>query len=193
MTTHRSKVQEFIQQCSVPILCSIAFGFFFNQGNVFNRHYPAFQFVMSSIIASLFYYLLIFVRLRDAFIGLILLFILTLPITHSTRLAFILRDIFYITGIGLSVFIYFFHFKKHSPYNYLYPAIMLAIIYTIFYIVTLAFHLAILRTFGLANNAGTLDTIARAGAYYGGLIGFAVGLGIGINEGLDNSKKKVTA
>jgi len=177
-----SKIQRFILRVLVPIGCSIVIGIVFSQEYVFTRHSPAFQFLWSGTVASMFYYLLIYTRSSDALLGLILLLFLTFVTTGSTRIVYILRDIFYIGGIGASVFIYFMYFRQHSPENYAHPPFMLAGIYAICFIVTSEVNLAIIRNFIMENMIGSPVSLASSSAYFGTLIGFAVGSGISINE-----------
>jgi hypothetical protein len=176
------KIQRFILRSIVPIICSIAVGFIFNQEYVFYRQSPAFQFVWSGVVASVFYYLLISVRSRDALLGFILLLFLTFVTTQSTRIAFVLRDVFYVAGIGASVFIYFKYFREHSPDNYLHPPFMLAGIYATCFILSSEISLAIVRNFFVENIAGNVISLASSSAFFGTLVGFAVGSGIAINE-----------
>jgi hypothetical protein len=184
MKTSRSQVEQFLLQAIVPILCSVIVGFIFNQDNVFDRRFGAFQFVWSGVVASLFFYFLVFVRLRDAVLGFIALAFLTFVTTESTRPAFILRDILYVGGIGLSIFTYFTYFRRNTTGNHAYPPFMLAGIYAVFYILTSEIDLGILRAFAAESTGGNVVSLASTSAYFGVLIGFAVGCGISLNEKL---------
>jgi hypothetical protein len=177
-----SKIQRFILRGIVPIICSIAVGFIFSQEYVFNRQSPAFQFVWSGVVASVFYYLLISARSRDALLGFILFLLLTFVTTQSTRVVYVLRDIFYVAGIGASVFIYFKYFRQHASENYAHPPFMLAGIYAICFILTSEINLAIVRNFVMEDIPGSMVSLASTSAYFGTLIGFAVGSGIALNE-----------
>jgi len=177
-----SKVQKFIQLSIVPILCSIIVGYIFHQENVFNRQFGAFQFLWSAVVASVFFYLLVFVRPRDAGIGAIILLFLTFLTTGSTRPAFILRDILYVAGIVSSIFVYFKYFRHDSPLNYTRSAFLLAGIYGIVNIIVTELHLGILRALAMEDTGGTVLSLASTTAYFGVLIGFAVGCGIALNE-----------
>lgn len=184
MITSRSRVQQFLCQSVVPIICSVLIGFIFYQSHVFNRHYGAFQFVWSSVVASVFYYLLGYLRTRDAFLGLLLLFFLTLLTTESTRFAFILRDIFYVGAIGISIVTYFKYFRDKRRDNRAYPPFVLAGIYAVVYMIASEIHLAIIQTFAMENTGGDVVSLASTSAFYGVLVGFAVGAGIAVNEEL---------
>jgi hypothetical protein len=192
MVTSGSKVQQFLLHILAPIMCSIAVGFVFNQGDVFDRHYGAFQFVWSAVVAAVFYYLLVFVRFRDALLGFTLLFLFTFLTTESTRPAFILRDIFYVGGIGLAIFLYFHYVARSPAGNHAFTPFMLAGIYAIVYIIASEIHLGILRTFAMENTGGTIGSVASACAFFGVLIGFALGCGISLNDRLWGRSRATT-
>jgi hypothetical protein len=179
-----SKVQQFLLHASVPIISSVVLGFVFYQDGVFNRQHGSFQFVWSGVVASIFYYLLVFLRSRDAYLGLFVLLLLTFATTHSTQAAYILRDIFYVAAIGVSVLIYFNHFRQCAHINSAYPAIALAGIYAIIYIVAAEVHMGILRSLAMENTGGSYVSVASTTAFFGVLIGFAVGGGITAAEKL---------
>jgi hypothetical protein len=180
MVSPGSKIQQFVLHALVPVICSIALGYLFYQEGVFNRYHGSFQFVWSAVVASVFYYLLVFLRSRDAYLGFLVLLMLTYLTTESTRPAFILRDIFYIGAIGASVFVYFHYFRQSAQSNYAYSAVTLAGIYGLVYIVASEIHLGIIRGFGMENTGGDFVGLAATGAFFGVLIGFAVGAGITI-------------
>ena len=60
-----SRVQQFLLHALVPIVSSVGLGFVFYQDGVFNQQHGSFQFVWSSVVASIFYYLLVFLRPRS--------------------------------------------------------------------------------------------------------------------------------
>jgi hypothetical protein len=107
---------------------------------------------------------------------------LTFLTTESTRPAFILRDIFYIGAVGASVFIYFNYFKQGAQSNYAYSAVTLGGIYGVVYIIASEIHLGIIRGLGMENTGGDFVGLAATGAFFGVLIGFAVGAGITIAQ-----------
>jgi len=189
MSSTGSKVQQFMLYALVPIICSIVLGFVFYQDGVFDRQHGSFQFVWSGVVASLFYYLLAFLRSRDAYLGLFVLLILTFTTTQSTHAAYILRDIFYIAAIGVSILIYFKYFRQSAHINIAYPAITLAGIYAVVYIIASEIHLGILRTFAMEDTGGSFISIASSTAFFGVLIGFAVGSGITFAEKLFGKPK----
>jgi hypothetical protein len=184
METPASRVQAIIINSILPVLCSIIIGFVIYQFRVFDRQFGAFQFVWTSIVGSVFYYLLVNLRSRDAFAGFLLLLMLTFLTTSSTRLAYILRDIFYVAAIGASIFVYFKYFSQIPIGNYAYPPFMLAGIYAVFYMIASEIHFGILSAFGMEGTGGTVIGLASTTSYFGVLIGFAIGTGIALNPKL---------
>jgi hypothetical protein len=186
MAIAESKVQRFLLQSVVPVLCSVLIGFVFYGDRLFDRHYGAFQFLWSSVVASLFYYLLRYRKQREAFAGLIFLFFLTLLTTHSTSPAFLLRDVFYVGAIGASVFAYFRYFAGNGARSPAYPPFLLAGIYGVTYPVFSEIHLIMIRGLAMDSTGGNAISVASAAAFFGVLIGFGVGAGIAINEKLNS-------
>jgi hypothetical protein len=184
MDSSGSKVRRFILHALVPIGCSVALGFVFYQDGVFNRYHGSFQFVWSAVVASVFYYLLLFLRLRDAYLGLLCLLLLTFVTTRSTDPAFILRDILYTAAIGASVFIYFRYFRQSAKLNSMYPAVTLGGIYGAVYVIASEIHLGIIHGLGMMDTGGTIVGIAATTAFFGLSIGFAVGGGIALADKL---------
>jgi hypothetical protein len=136
------------------------------------------------VVASVFYYLLVFVRPRDASAGFLVLLMATFVTTGSTRVAFILRDIFYAGAIGAAIMIYFRYFKQGAHLHYAYSAVTLAGIYGMVYVIAGEIHLAIIRTFILEDTGGDIVRVAENTAFFGLLIGFAVGAGITLADRL---------
>ncbi len=189
MDTPASRTQNIILHSLLPIFCSISIGFIIYQFRVFDRHYGAFQFVWTAIVGSVFYYLLVNLRDRDALAGFLLLLLLTFLTTESNTASFILRDMFYAGAIGLSVFMYFKYFNQIPVGGYAYPPFMLAGIYSVFYMIASEIHLGILIAFGLENTGGTIIGLASTSAYFGVLIGFAIGTGIALNQKITEHMK----
>ncbi len=178
----KSQVQKFIIQMLIPVACSVALGFILHQGEVFDYRSSSFQFVWSAVVASILYYLLVFVRTRDALIAFIVLLLVTILTMGSTRIVFIVRDLFYVGAIGLTVYLYHRHFERRAAEQFIHPAFMLAGIYAVLNTVVSELHLAILEAFGLEHSGVTFVALARVTTYFGALIGFAFGLGISIAE-----------
>ncbi len=185
-----SKVQQFILDALVPICCSIVLGFIFFGDGVFNRYHGAFQFVWSAVVASVFYYLLLYLRSRDAYLGFLLLLMATFLTTRSTSPEIVLRDIFYIGAIGVSVLVYFKYFRHAAKLNPLYTAVALGGIYGVLYIIASEIHMGIIRSFAMENTGGNVVSVATTTAFFGLSIGFAVGGGITLADRIFHHKTK---
>jgi hypothetical protein len=177
MASPSSKTSQFLAHAFIPVLCAIALGFIFYGTDVFNPFHGTSQFVHTPIIASVFYFLLVLGNPRNAYAGLFVLLVLTVLSTHSTTAIFIVRDILYFAAIALAVLVYFKYFKQAAHVNHFYPAIAMAGLYAVAYIVTSEIHLAIVQSSG-SNVSQTIPDMAKFSAFYGVVIGFAVGGGI---------------
>jgi hypothetical protein len=177
MTSASSKTSQFLSHAIVPILFSIIVGFIFYGSDVFNPFHGMSQFVHTPIIASVFYFLLVLGNSRNSYAGLFVLLVLTVLSTHSTSTIFIVRDILYFAAIAIAVLVYFKYFKQSAQINHFYTAITMAGLYAVTYVVTSEIHLAIVRSFGF-DATQTVASMATFSAFYGVVIGFAVGAGI---------------
>jgi len=126
--------------------------------------------------------MLVLARRRDAYLGLVLLFLLQLIFARSTRAAFILRDILYVGAIGLSIFLYFQYFRRLRRFRYLVPPIVLAVTYGLAYLVSREINLLILAMFSTSSFRESYLTIAESSIPFGFVIGFAVGCGLALND-----------
>ncbi len=190
MAPKASKVQAFILHALVPIICSIVVGYIFYQDAIFNGR-GSFQFLWSAVVASVFYYLLVYLRLRDALLGLLILFLLTLVTTESTRPASILRDFFYVAAIGVSVFVYFTYFRQRADINYAYSAVILAGIYGLIYGLAGVVLAAVDQAFALEPVEGKMVTTAiNSTSGFGLWIGFAVGAGITLADRIFSTRRR---
>ena len=184
MKLPRSKVQQFLLLAFLPVLCSAIIGFLFYGNHIFYTEYPAFQFLWSAIVASVFYYLLVYLRPRDAYLGLIILLMLTFVTTQSTRAVYVLRDIFYVAAIGAAV-LFFFHniTKRGQQFNCL-NALTFSGTYAVATIIGGSLDLLIIRTMGLESFNESIATAASTSGFYGVTIGLAVGAGIAIGANI---------
>ncbi|MFZ1082428.1 MAG: hypothetical protein WAO19_10940 [Candidatus Kryptoniota bacterium] len=179
------KIQQFLMSSLIPILCSVLVGFVFFPKDIFIPHMAAFQFVVTGIVASLFYNMMIFVESRRAYIGLLFLFMLQLALDGTLRPIIILRDIIYIGGIGIAIIIYVRYIKQNGRSRYFFSAVTLAGLYPLVYIVASEIQLLLVKTFStdprvLAETEGPY--LLAPGTLLTVLIGFSVGVGITLSE-----------
>lgn len=176
------KLQQLLLYCIAPVVCSVVIGFVFFHARVFDRHHPAFQFIAISVIASIFYYLLILARPRDAFLGLAFLLVLQFIIARSTRPVFILRDLLFVGAIGLAILLYFRYFRRPRRPAHLYPPIVLAVFYGLAYLVAGEVNLLIISMFSTLSFRESYLTVASSTVPFGIAVGFAVGCGFALND-----------
>jgi hypothetical protein len=190
MTSQPSKIGRLFLQALIPILCSILLGFILFGADVFTPSNSTYQFVLTPVIASIFYFLLVLGNQRNAYAGLFVLFVLTLFMTHSTSggAIYIVRDILYFAAIAGAIYLYFKYFSKHAHLNAFYSAITLAGLYAATYVVTSEINLAIVRLLVSGALPETVVSMATTAAFFGVFIGFAVGGGIMIAEKLFGAK-----
>ena len=182
MTTTTAKLQQLPFYCVAPVACSVVIGLIVAHGRVFHLHSTAFQFVANSIIAAVFYYLLVLSSRRNAYFGLVLLFVLAVLTTRSTRPALILRDLLAVGGIGLSMLLYHRYFRDLVDLKFFYPPILLAGIYGVVNLITSELNFQMVRMFSPAPLSASFMSVAGQSVFLGVLIGFAVGCGIALNE-----------
>jgi len=187
MNLPRSKVQQFMLLGLVPVLFSVILGVIFFGDHVFYTQYPAFQFLWSAVVASAFYHLLVYVRQRDAYLGLIIIMMLTFVTTQSTRPIYIMRDILYVAAIAAAVLFYLKFVRKRADANNFISAVTFAGSYAIASILGGSFHLIIIRAFGFEMFSESFAGAASTAAFYGTTIGFAVGAGIMVSGKLFSS------
>jgi hypothetical protein len=179
--TSSSRTSQFLSHAIFPVFCSVVLGFIFFGADIFNPSSWTSQFLLTPITASVFYYLLVLRNSRNAYAGLFVMFALTMFLRHSTTAILILYDILCFAAIPAAVLFYFRYFKQGAQINYFYTAITMSGLYAGTYVAALEIHLAILRASG-SYGAQTLASVATYCAFYGVLIGFAVGGGITLAE-----------
>ena len=182
MATTMSRSKQLLLYCFAPIACSIVIGLILASGRVFHLHSTAFQFVISSVIASIFYYLLVLARPRDAYLALAFLFLLEIIIARSTRPALIVRDILAVAAIALSMLIYFRYFRHPKHLRYLSPPIVLAVIYGLVNLAASSIDLFIVSMLSAWSFRESFPSIALSAIFFGMVIGFAVGCGLALND-----------
>ena len=182
-------VQQILLHSVIPIACSAVIGFIFYRWNVFNPHYPAFQFVESAALASIFFYSLTYARQRNAFAVLLILFLLVLLVPRSTRLMYMLRDFFYTAGIAAAVLLYVRQLRSNPSLRGQYFGLVFSGILGICTIIAWSIQLFFVEfVFSKHQPVNLLSFISMA-AFFGFMIGLGVGVGIVINRRvLDNAR-----
>ncbi len=172
-----NRLQRIFTYSLISSMCSILVGIVFYQEHVFVRTHYAFQFITVGLIGSVFFSILRFGNVRDAFAGLFALFIIQFLITRSSSAMFILRDIGFIVAVGTSIYLFFVsYFKKGKGGGILAPVIIGALLGACNLIVT--FILLLVGRHSLIDNFPALVLNAVIGI----LIGLGIGTGILISD-----------
>ena len=177
MATQRFPLVRLIVDTVIPAACSTFLGYLFVQSLVFERFHPAFQFLAGSIILALVINLLLRTTVRTTLIGLGLLFILKVFLAGSDSVHGILHDVFSVGAVGVSGFLYYFLSRRSQVDHFALPPFLLAGIYGTVYIIASEILFFLLRVLTTDGSGGTIFSLAEISAFYGVLIGFAVGAG----------------
>ena len=155
-------------------LGSILIGFIFLNNYIFYITKPSFQFITGGFIGALFFSLLEYKSIKVQILAMILILILHLVIFTGRffSITYMIRDIFYLAGLFLSIKLYFSFIKSNPKVKLYLRSFVLALIY------------------GLLNAAfGWLIFFINSGwnfpplnfiymfLKFGALIGFGVGIG----------------
>jgi len=156
------------------MLGSILMGFIFFNTSIFSPTQSNFQFVTYGFMGALFFGLLEYKSLKEQIFGIILILFLNLIIFtgKSISLTYVIRDIFFIGSLILSVKLYYQFIKKNPQIKFYLRSFALALIYGL---INAVFGIIV---FIVNAKAGfpPIEFIYIM-ARYGILIGFGIGLG----------------
>jgi len=156
------------------LLGSILIGFIFFNTSIFSPTQSNFQFVASGFMGALFFGLLEYKSLKEQIGGIILILFLNLIIFtgKSISLTYVIRDVFFMGSLFLSIKIYYQFIKKNPQIKFYLRCFALALIYGLLNAVfgTIVF---IVNTKAGFPPMEFIYIMAR----YGILIGLGIGLG----------------
>jgi hypothetical protein len=102
----KSPITPIIITIVLGTLVSILIGLLVSGIRIFNIYQLPFQYVASAIIASVFYAILQFSGRRDAFLVLVMLFVLGEGLERNFEIQNIIKNLLYIASAGITVYIY---------------------------------------------------------------------------------------
>ena len=175
-------IQQILLHSLIPVVCSAAIGFLYYRWNIFNPQFPRFQFVQSAAIASVFYYSLMYLSRRNAFGVLLILFLLVLLGSRSTRLMYVLRDFFYTAAIAGAVLLYVRQLQGNPSLRGQYLGLVFSGILGVCTIVVWSIQYFIVQYLYRVHPPIPLMSFFSVAAFYGFLIGLGVGVGIVVNR-----------
>lgn len=165
------------------MLGSLVIGFVFFHTSVFSYSSPNIQFLTAGLIGALFFSLLEYRNARQQIFGMILILLLHLIIFSGRHITGdrILRDIFYLGSLFLSVKIYFQFISRNKQIKYYIRGLALAFFYGLLNSLSIIV-LFMLYSKGQFPRLNLIYFVARTGVLIG------IGLGIGIDFYLQNKK-----
>jgi uncharacterized membrane-anchored protein YitT (DUF2179 family) len=174
----------------LPIVCSATIGFLFFRWSVLNIHYAAFEFVYVALVASVFFYSIVYVRLRNAYAVLLLLFLLTLLLTRSTRPMWVLRDFVDTCGIAGAVLLYERLHRKTSGLQHEYFGLVFSGILGVCSILAWSLQFFFVHYLFRAHQPINYWSLVTMAGFRGFFVGFGVGVGIVLNRRLFGEPRK---
>jgi len=156
------------------MLGSILIGFIFFNTSIFSPTLSNFQFVTFGFIGALFFSLFEYKSLKEQIFGIILILFLNLIIFtgKSISLTYVIRDIFFIGSVILSVKFYYQFIQKNPQIKFYLRCFALALIYGLINSVCGIFVYLI----NVKVDFPPIEFIYLV-ARYGILIGFGIGIG----------------
>jgi len=156
-------------------LGSILVGFIFFSTSIFIPDRSAFQFIMAGFYGSLFFSLLEYKSVREQIFGIIFILILQLVVFTGRHLSvtYIMRDIFYLGSLFLSIKLYHLFLKRNPKIKFYLRSFALAL----FYGLLSAVLIGIVFLINFDSSFPPIEfiyVVARNAV----LIGFGIGLGI---------------
>ncbi len=169
-------IEKILLRCLLPIACSAAIGFLIAQWGRFGPYPYVLAFIEDAAVASLFFYSLIYLRRRDAYAVLLIVFLLTLLVTRSIRPTYVLRDLVNTGGIATAVLLYTRIVRNNPELQRQYYGFVFSGIMGLCNIAAWCLQLFFVQyLFSKHQPVGFLRFISFAG-----FIGFFAGLGIGV-------------
>ncbi len=180
----KSETLQIILLTFFGMLGSLIIGFVFFKTSIFIYSSPNLQFLTAGFIGALYFSLLEYRSNRDQIFGMILIIILHLIIFIGRQLSvvFIVRDVFFLGALFLSIKVYYQFIKRNPRIKYYLRSLALALFYGLINTIIIIILFLIFSRAELPS----LDFIYSI-ARYGILIG--TGIGLGIDFYLTNQKK----
>lgn len=174
--------ERILLQSILPIVCSAAIGFAFYRWLVFNPRFPTFQFAFTPMVASVYYYSVMDLHRRDTYAVLLVLVLLTLLATGSSRLMWVLRDCVDFLGVILAVEYYARLIRKSPMLQGHYFGFVFSGILGIFSIASWSLQFVLVRYLFGSHQPISYWSIVSMSGFRGFMVGLGVGVGILLNR-----------
>ena len=169
------KIYQIILMTFLGMLGSVLIGFIFFNTSIFIPTRTNFQFTISGFYGALFFSLLEYKSIREQTFGMVIMLLINLILFTGKffSIAYLIRDVFYLGGLFLSLKLYHQFIKRNPQLKYYLRSFALALFYGLINTVCISIVFIINAKVGFP----LLDFI-YARARDGILIGFGIGLGI---------------
>jgi len=177
------KIYQILLLTFFGLLGSILIGFIFFNTAIFVPTTTNFQFVMTGLYGSLFFSLLEYKNIREQLFAIIIILFLQLIIFTGRyiSIAYIIRDVFYLGGLFLSIKLYHLFIKRNVKIKYYLRSFALVLFYglinTVFF--SIVFIINADTTFPPMDF---IYVVAKDGILIG------LGIGLGLDFYLQNEK-----
>lgn len=170
-----NKIYQIILMTFFGMLGSVLIGFIFFNTSIFIPSRTNFQFLAAGFYGALFFSLLEYKSIREQIFGMVIILIANLIIFtgKSLSMAYLIRDVFYLGSLFLSIKLYHQFINRNPQLKYYLRCFALALFYGLINTVFISIVFIINAKVGFPP----LDFI-YARARDGILIGFGIGLGI---------------
>lgn len=166
----------------LPIACSAAIGFLISRWGRFGLYPYVLQFVSDATVASLFFYSLSYLRKRDAYAVLLILFLLTLLFTGSTRPMYVLRDLLNTFGLAAAVVFYERLVRRNPDLQHQYYGLVFSGMLGVCNIVAWCLQFFFVEFVFSKHQAVDFVRFVSFAAFVGFFVGLGVGVGIVVNQ-----------
>ena len=169
------KIYQIILMTFFGMFGSILIGFIFFSTSIVIPTRTNFQFLAAGFYGALFFSLLEYKSIREQIFGMVIMLLINLILFTGKFLtiAYLIRDVFYLGGLFLSLKLYYQFIKRNPQLKYYLRCFALALFYGLIYTVFISIAFII----NAKVEFPSLDFI-YARARDGILIGFGIGLGI---------------
>lgn len=177
------KIYQILLLTFFGLLGSILIGFIFFNTAIFVPTTTNFQFVMTGLYGSLFFSLLEYKNIKEQLFAIIIILFLQLIIFTGRyiSIAYIIRDVFYLGGLFLSIKLYHLFLKRNIKIKYYLRSFALVLFYG--FINTVFFSIVfIINAEATFPPMDFIYMVAKDGILIG------LGIGLGLDFYLQNEK-----
>ncbi len=182
-----NKIYQILLLTFFGMFGSILIGFIFYKTSIFITTRTNFQFVTAGLYGALFFSLIEYKSIREQIFAMIFILLLQLIIFTGRYLSivYIMRDIFYLGAIFISIKLYYQFIKRNPKIKYYLRSLALVLFYGFINTLFISILFIINAKSGLPS-LGFIYVIAKNGILIG------LGIGLGIDFYIQNQKQLIS-